>query len=197
MAQLPIYNCFHPVLRQKTNLVTNIDDAFIKFIDDMIDTMNKADGAGLAANQVGDLNSVIILDQKLDEKEPKGNSMIMINPTILSSGEKIVPFKEGCLSIPTFFESVNRPDEIEFEYYDINLKKHTNFVSKRLSRVIQHEVDHLNGILFFDRITPLKRSMSKNKIRKIERLDFDARYPMINPDGSFLEATIFEEDETK
>lgn len=195
MAQLPIYNCFHKVLREKTKTVTEINNTFIKFVEDMVETMNKAEGAGLAANQVGNLNSVIILDQKIDEKEPLGNHLIMINPTITAMGEKVVPFKEGCLSIPTFFESVIRPDEIEIEFYDIKMKQHKHVVSKRLARVIQHEVDHLNGILFFDRITPLKRSMSKNKIRKVERLDFQARYPMINPDGTFLEASIFENDE--
>ncbi|MCX6146570.1 MAG: peptide deformylase [Candidatus Kapabacteria bacterium] len=195
MAQLPIYNCFHPVLRKKTNEINEINDNIVKFINDMIDTMVKADGAGLAANQVGNLNSIIVIDQKIDEKEPKGNSFVLVNPKIVSFGEKVVPFKEGCLSIPTFFESVIRPDDIEIEYYDIDMKLHSNFVSKRLARVIQHEIDHLNGILFYDRITPLRRSLSKNKIRKIERLDFKARYPMINPDGSFLEATIFDDEE--
>lgn len=188
MSQLPIYNCFNPILRQKSIDLTEFTQENSDFVRDMIETMNKADGAGLAANQVGHRESIIVIDQKPKEKEPLGNSFVLINPKIVAVGEKLVPYKEGCLSIPGYFESVIRPDEIEVTYLDEKLKEHKITVDGRLSRVIQHEVDHLNGLLFYDRLSALKQRVAKSRIKKIEKLEFRTIYPMINPDGSFRAA---------
>jgi peptide deformylase len=194
MSQLPIYNCFHPILREKSIDIVELNDEINQFIKDLLETMDKADGAGLAANQVGSRHSIIAIDQQLDKNEP-GKPLVMINPKITSFGERQVPFKEGCLSIPGYYESVVRPDEIEVSFLDTKLKEHKQVVVGRPSRIIQHEVDHINGLLFTDRLSTLKKTLAKKGLKKVEKLDFYAYYPMMNPDGTIRIADEREDED--
>ena len=176
---LPIYNCFNPILRNKTNDIKDISDDTVRFINDMIETMYNADGIGLASNQVGDKRSIIIIDDTNDENSNR-KPIVMINPVIVSSSEEQSDYKEGCLSIPQYYEIVTRPSEIEVEFIDKNGNNKKIRAGDLLARVIQHEVDHLNGILFFDRITPLKKALAKSKFRKIELNKVIPHYDMMS-----------------
>lgn len=182
---LPIYNCFHPILREKTEEIKNIEQSDIDFINNMIETMYNADGIGLAANQVGDKRSIVIIDNTNDDN-PNVKPIVMINPKITSNSEEMSDYKEGCLSIPKYYEVVTRPSEIELEYLDTNGKSNTLRADDLLARVIQHEVDHLNGVLFFDRITPLKRALSKSKLRKIELNKVIPHYDMMSANNRII-----------
>lgn len=186
MSVLPIYNCFHPILREVSNDIINYDRELDQFIEDMIETMYKANGIGLAANQVGDRRSVLLVDEKAGEDQRK-SLIVMINPRISSSSEKSIYYQEGCLSIPGFFEDINRPEEIEVEYLDRKGNPQKLSAGNLLSRVIQHEIDHLQGKLFIDYLTPLQKALSKSKLNKLSKGKSDAKYPMINPDGSLNE----------
>lgn len=182
---LPIYNCFNPVLRKKTEDITEITQDTITFINNMIETMYNADGIGLAANQVGDLRSIMIIDNTKEE-DSKAKPIVMINPKITGNTELLSDYKEGCLSIPKFYEVVTRPSEIELEYIDVNGKKHKLGADELLARVILHEIDHLNGILFFDRITPLKKALAKSKLRKIELNKVIPHYDMMSANNKII-----------
>jgi peptide deformylase len=184
MAILPIYNCFHPVLKQKTNEIEEFNQDLKDFIDNMFQTMYNADGIGLAANQVGDKRSVFIVDTTPSDPDNSQGPIAFINPEIISSSEETIEFQEGCLSVPKFFEDVIRAESIEIRYYDIDMKEHTREIDGLLARVIMHEYDHLHGTLFFERLTPIRRTLSKSKLKKIKRGEYDISYPMIMPDGS-------------
>lgn len=185
MAVIPIYNCFHPVLRKKTNEVREFNQQLKDLVDNMWDTLyNISNGVGLAGNQVGVLESVVIIDIKRGEKEIP-EPITFINPRIISFNDEESDYEEGCLSIPEYNENVTRPTAVEVEFYDVNMKFHKREFDDFVARVIQHEVDHLNGILFFDRITPLRRALSKSKLRKVEKGKIIPDYPMIQADGSY------------
>ena len=185
MSVLPIYNCFHPVLKQKAKPVEEFNDELRSFIDNMYQSMYRADGIGLAANQVGDNRSIFIIDTTPTEEQGKSiGPLTLINPEIISFSDDKVEFQEGCLSVPKYFEDVVRPEAIEIKYLDIDMKEHKIEVDSILARVIQHEYDHLNGILFYERLTPIRRTLAKSKLKKIKRGEYDVDYPMILPDGS-------------
>ncbi|MGB9771548.1 MAG: peptide deformylase [Candidatus Kapaibacteriota bacterium] len=181
---LPIYNAFHPILKTKTKPVEHIDTALVKFIDDMFETMQYAEGIGLAANQVGKSLSVLIVGDIYDENEKLIHAKkAYINPEILSFSEEADEFNEGCLSVPELRENVVRPSEIQLRFVDIDGKEHNIFADGLLARVLQHEIDHLNGILFFERISPIRRTLIKNKLRKIKNGLIIPDYPMVLPNG--------------
>ena len=183
MAILPIYNCFHPVLKKKTEKVTNINEEIRRFVNDLYETMYLADGVGLAANQVGSLKSIFVIDTKGAKTDQVTPPYVMINPQIISFSEDTVDFQEGCLSIPKFYEDVSRPEAIQIKFWDLD--EHENIIEADdfFARVIQHEYDHLNGILFYERLSPVRRALSKSKLRRIEKGDYEADYPMILPSG--------------
>lgn len=188
MSVIPIYNCFHPILKKKTTLITDIDDDLVKFANDMFDTMYNADGIGLAANQVGKSVSLLVLDTNMIKQDKPGQKIAMINPEILSYSDEEVDYQEGCLSIPKFYEDVSRPSVIDVLYWDLDGNEHRITCDDILARVSQHEIDHLNGILFYERLSPIKRTLSKGKLRKIEKGDYEHNYPMIMPNGTFIES---------
>ena len=113
----------------------------------------------------------------------------MINPTILSFDDEITTYLEGCLSIPKYYEDVDRPAAVQVQYTDVNMKLHTLEADELLARVIQHEYDHLKGILFFDRISQINKVLGKKKLNKIKRSEIDTFYQMINADGTEYEPT--------
>lgn len=193
MSKLPIYNCFNPILREKTKKIEQIDDSLIKTINDMFETMYNADGIGLAANQVGLNISLFLMDDGArDEETSQGNPIVVINPEIISFSEEKSLYQEGCLSIPKVYEDVERPIAIDVKYFDENMKEHIKTLDKMQARIFQHEFDHLNGVLFFDRITPLKRALLRNKLKMVERNRFETKYDMMDAKGNIIEG--FRED---
>jgi len=149
-----------PVLRKKTVDVQTFDNTFGKFIEDMTDVMYKEDGIGLAAPQIGFSKSVVIVD--VGELEDGEGLRVFINPKIYElSGESVV--EEGCLSIPGVREEVCRPDTISLTYQNETGEFFDQEFGGWMARVLQHEVDHLNGILFVDHISPLKRQLLMSK----------------------------------
>lgn len=189
MAFLPVYNCYHPVLKKKTEKIKEINGEIDKLVRDMFETMYNAEGIGLAANQVGISKSLIIIDTSagnIDEQKKHPPPMAMINPVIESFSDEEIEFNEGCLSIPKFYEKVWRPSQIQVKYWDLDMKEHVLEVDNLLARVIQHEIDHLNGILFFEKLTPIRRTLARNKLKNIKNGKVKPDYKMILSDGSLL-----------
>lgn len=188
---LPIYNAFHPILKTKTSAVENIDNEIVELIENMFETMKFAEGIGLAANQVGKSISILVVGDIYDEDEklvhPK---KAYINPEILASSEEVEEFNEGCLSVPELREDVVRPSEIQLRFIDIDGKEQNIFADGLLARVLQHEIDHLNGILFFERISPFRRTLIQNKLRKIKNGLIVPDYPMVLPNGKLTKDLV-------
>ena len=144
------------ILRKKTIDIVKFDENLRVIINEMIDTMHKEDGIGLAAPQVGLDKSLLVIDiSGIDENE---KPLAFINPIITETSGEVL-YEEGCLSIPGVREEVLRPEEITLKYQDENGKKYTEIFAGWKARVLQHEIDHLNGILFVDRISPVKKQL--------------------------------------
>ncbi len=189
MAVLPVYNCFHPVLKKKTEEVTEINSETEKLVKDMFETMYLSEGIGLAANQVGISKSIITIDTSggnLEEAKKHPPPIAMINPVIEFSSDTDNEYNEGCLSVPTFYEKVIRPEHIQVRFWDLDQKEQVLEADGILARVMQHEIDHLNGVLFFERLTPIRRTLAKNKLKNIKKGKVKPKYDMIMPDGSLL-----------
>ncbi len=178
MAFLPIYNCFHPIMKKSTDDIQDIDSDLEKLANDMFETMYIADGIGLAANQVGVSKSLIVIDTSAATKknDPK---YILINPQILETSEETNEYQEGCLSVPKFFEDVIRPKKIKVRFWDLKGKEFNIEADETLARVMQHEIDHLNGILFYERLTPIRRTLSKSKLSRIRKRQTKPDYEMV------------------
>ena len=184
---IPIYSCFHPILKKHTTPVLEISDDLKKLVENMFETMYKADGIGLAANQVGVDKSLIVIDINASKEKHRNEPPItMINPVIEKFSDEEVEYEEGCLSIPKFYEKVMRPEIIQIHYYDLDMKEHIVEAGNLLSRVMQHEYDHLNGIIFTERLSPINRTLSKSKLKKIQKGQIVPDYPFINSDGILL-----------
>ncbi|MBD1912482.1 MULTISPECIES: peptide deformylase [unclassified Leptolyngbya] len=138
------------VLRQPAKRITKIDNEIRQLARDMLQTMYSNDGIGLAAPQVGVNKQLLVVDIELDD--PAKPPLIMINPTIVRASQEQCVIQEGCLSIPGVFLDVTRPDEIEVSYKDENGRPQKLVATDLLARVIQHEMDHLNGVMFVDRV---------------------------------------------
>jgi peptide deformylase len=184
MAVLPIYNCFHPALKKKAEPVKEFNEELSQFVDDMFETMyNTNNGVGLAANQVGSSRSIFIMDVTDIEEYANTEPIALINPVIEFFSDDEDEDQEGCLSIPEFFEKVTRPYGVQIRYSDIDMGEHTLEAEGFMARVIQHEFDHLNGILFFERLSPIKRALSRGKLNRIEKGETLPDYPMVLPNG--------------
>ncbi len=153
-----------PVLRQKAKKITVFDDELKKLALDMGETMYKAPGIGLAANQIGIARQIVVVDISQEQDEKKFISLV--NPEI-SEGEGSVVDEEGCLSIIEYESKVKRFQKIRVKARDLDGKEMDFIAEDRFARVIQHEVDHLHGKLFIDRISTLKRSLYKKRLKKI------------------------------
>ncbi len=185
MSVLPIYNCFHPVLKKSTKPVEEFNQELKDLVNNLYETLYSiSNGVGLAANQVGKSLSVFIVDVQNGNKDAKKEPITFINPEIVSFSDDSNEYNEGCLSIPEYYENVKRPSKIELVYYDIDMKEHKREFDDFLARVIQHEIDHLDGILMFERVSSLRRTLSKSKLNKIQRGEIKPGYTMIQPDGS-------------
>jgi peptide deformylase len=152
------------ILRKKSESLEKIDSELKRLMDDMLETMYAAPGIGLAAVQVGILKRLIVIDIS-KEKETK-NPLFLINPEIVSKSKKTSIYEEGCLSLPGYFAEIERPAECQIEYLDFDGKKREMKANGLLATCIQHEVDHLNGVLFIDYLSKLKKDMIIKKLVK-------------------------------
>jgi peptide deformylase len=154
------------VLREKARPVETVDDALRRQLDKMLHTMYEAPGIGLAANQVGMLNRVLVMDiAQRDEPETR-KPIFMINPEIIWESEEPSLWEEGCLSIPGQYAEVERPLEVRVRYLGYDGKQKEDTFHGLGSHCVQHEIDHLNGVLFIDHLSALKRNMILKKAKK-------------------------------
>lgn len=183
---LPIHVYGDPVLRVQTQEVEADSEGLQQLIEDLYETMRGAAGIGLAAPQVGRTERLFLVDLSplladMDEAERLAlppQPMVFINPEILWESEEVTEFEEGCLSIPEIREDVVRPDRICISYRDRHFDEHELEVGSLLARVIQHEYDHLDGILFTDLISAFRRSLLKRRLREMARGNIEADYPL-------------------
>ena len=157
-----------PVLRQLSQPVETVDADIRRLADDMLETMYDAPGIGLAAIQIGVARRIVTADtsKKDDEKDPQ----VFINPEIVWSSEEKGAYEEGCLSIPEYYEEVERPAQVKVRFTDLHGKAHEIEANGLLATVLQHEIDHLNGVLFIDHISKLKRDRVIKKFTKAAKL---------------------------
>ena len=155
----------HPVLRQKSVKVENIDESLREKLNEMVKLMRKTNGIGLAANQVETAQRFFVL-------EVDGNVKKIINPEILEFGDEIVEYEEGCLSIPMIYKKVNRPDRIKVKYYNEKEEEITEELTGMWARAFQHEFDHIDGVLFIDKLSPMNKRLVTKKLEILKR-DFE------------------------
>jgi len=164
---LEIIKYGHPTLRVKCAQVTEFNDELRELAESMFLTMAENDGVGLAASQVNRTVQMLVVGvPKKDTEELL--LLAIVNPEIIE-GQGAWDFEEGCLSIPDIRENVTRPEWIRVKYQDLEGKPHTIETAGMLARVLQHEIDHLNGILFVDRLSPIRRALLKNRLKELAR----------------------------
>lgn len=186
MSIRPIVTWNDPVLREICTPVDAEDPALERLVDEMMETMEFAQGVGLAAPQIGVSKRIFVMDadtitEELDE--PDYGPMVFINPKILEQGEEQIELEEGCLSIPDVRDKVKRPDEIRVQYLDGTLKERVDTFHGWTSRVIQHELDHLDGKLFVDYLSAFRRRLHKSRLDKIDKGKIETDYPLVPRGG--------------
>lgn len=179
--KLPIYLYGHPVLRRESNDVEPGYPELKKFIDDMWETMYYSEGVGLAAPQVGRNDRIVVIDASpVADAFPEcaGKKYTLINPEIeILDGEK-VSRDEGCLSLPDLSESVPRVEHIRLSWLDEDFNEHTEEISGFLARIVQHECDHLEGMLYIDHISPIRKQLIRGKLNNIVSGKKRVAYPV-------------------
>ncbi|QIL90691.1 peptide deformylase [Microbulbifer harenosus] len=165
MAKLEILEFPDPRLRKVAESVAEVTDAHRALIEDMFETMYEAPGIGLAATQVNVHERIVVIDVSEDKSEP----LVLINPEIEVLDPEIHKYDEGCLSVPGFYETVQRPRKIRLKALDRNGEAYALEAEGLLAVCIQHEIDHLDGKLFVDYISPLKRNRIRSKLEKAHR----------------------------
>ncbi len=165
MAKLEILEFPDPRLRTVAKPVEKVDDELRKLIDDMFETMYAAPGIGLAATQVNVHKRLLVMDLSEEHNEP----MVFINPQITPLTDELAPYEEGCLSVPGFYEKVKRPARVRINALDRDGNAFEVEADELLATCIQHEIDHLDGKLFVDYVSRLKRDRIKKKLEKIHR----------------------------
>ncbi|MGE4313229.1 MAG: peptide deformylase [Pseudobdellovibrionaceae bacterium] len=166
----PIIIVPDPVLKQVAQPVSKVDANLQRQLDDMLETMYDAPGIGLAANQVGMLNRVFVMDLNSGEDDTsKRTPICMVNPEIIWRSEEPSVWEEGCLSIPGQFAEVERPKIVRVKYVDYHGVQQEGEFSDLASHCVQHELDHLNGVLFVDYLSRLKRNMILRKVQKDQK----------------------------
>ena len=167
MSILDVFTVPDSRLRQKAQPVECVDDAIRRFMDDMLETMYASKGCGLAATQVGIGKRIIVMDLK--HQYPDSQPYKMVNPEILWKSEELSPFDEGCLSVPEQTAEVLRPSSVTVRYLDEWGQAHEEKVDGFFATCVQHEIDHLDGKLFIDYLSPIKRDMMIRRVKKIMR----------------------------
>ena len=166
MAVLPILIAPHPTLKAKAKPVKDVTDELRALRDDMLETMYDAPGIGLAANQIGSLHRVLVMDCGSRDDEETPRPIKIINPEITGVSEELSSYEEGCLSIPEQFADVERPAVVRVKYLDENGQKQERLFDGLEATCVQHEIDHLDGVLFVDHLSNLKRNMLMKKLKK-------------------------------
>lgn len=171
MSKLPIINVPDAVLKQVSDPVGQVNDVIRAQMDNMLETMYDAPGIGLAANQVAITNRVLVMDidYRDDENGAQKNPICMANPEIIWKSEDISVMEEGCLSIPGQFAEVKRPASVTVKYLDYDGKEAELTAEGLLSHCVQHEIDHLDGVLFVDYLSKLKRDMMIKRVIKMNK----------------------------
>jgi peptide deformylase len=167
MAKLPIILFPDPILRKRAEPVEQIDEATRRLLDDMLETMYDAPGVGLAAPQIGLSRRIFVMDASRGEDPPAPR--FIINPEILDQRDEMRVYEEGCLSIPKIFAEIERPAAVLLRYIDRDGKAHEEWLEGHAATVAQHEFDHLNGVLFVDHLSRLRRDFLIRKFRKMRR----------------------------
>ncbi|MFN4914935.1 MAG: peptide deformylase [Sphingomonadales bacterium] len=176
---LPVYAYGQPVLRQKASEIDKDYPNLQGLIADMFETMYASNGIGLAAPQIGLGIRLFITDgSEIEDIKPEGFKQVFINPQILEEFDEKWDYEEGCLSIPQVRADVNRHSKLVLRYFDENWQEHTHEFEGMAARIIQHEYDHIEGILFTDRIHPLKRTMLKSRLNNISQGRVNVSYKM-------------------
>jgi peptide deformylase len=173
MAILPIVEAPDPRLRTISTPVDSVDDDIRALIADMFETMYDAPGIGLAAIQVGVPRRILVIDlqePEEEEGEPVLDPRVFINPEILEESSELRAYEEGCLSVPDQYADVDRPDTVLARWLDENGEQHEERLDGLLATCLQHEIDHLEGILFIDHLSRLKRQMVMKKLEKARKL---------------------------
>ena len=170
MAKKQILTIPDPLLRKVSEPVTSVNTEVKNLMDDMLETMYAAPGIGLAAVQVGVLKRIIVIDLSKDGQ--KKDPLFIVNPQITFKSDKLISYEEGCLSIPNQFAEVKRPSSCKVNFLDYNGKKREINADGLLATCIQHEVDHLNGVLFIDHLSKLKKDIIIKKTKK-QRKEID------------------------
>lgn len=178
---LPIYIYGMSVLRKPTEEINKDYEGLGQLISDMFETLRKSEGVGLAAPQIGRSIRLVVVDlDVLSDEQPeyKGYLKTFINPYIEESAGDTVPYEEGCLSFPGIHEKINRPDKVRVTWYDENFEYHDEWLEGFPARVIQHELDHLDGKCFIDRMSPLRRQMNKSRLNALQsgKVNCDYKY---------------------
>ncbi len=167
MAIRTILTAPDPRLKKKSKPVASVDAEVRQLMDDMLETMYDAPGIGLAAPQIGELQRVIVLD--IDREDLKTGPILMANPEIIEASDEDATYEEGCLSVPEHYSDVVRPAKVTVRYLDRDGETREMTCEGLLSTCVQHEIDHLDGILFIDHISALKRNMILRKLLKARK----------------------------
>ncbi len=178
MSVLPVYLYGSEMLRKKAQPTAEVSNETIQLIHDMFETMHEASGIGLAANQVGAPERLLVVDISDAEENKEAKPLVIINPEILAEGGKL-ELEEGCLSIPEVREKVSRAENIRLRFRDANFKEQKLEADGLLARVILHEIDHLDGVLFTDHLSAAKRAFLKSKLKKISKGEVETKYPVV------------------
>ena len=182
----PIYVYGHPVLRKIAKDIEKDHPDLATLIADMFETMYNSDGLGLAAPQIGKSLRIFVIDgEPLGEDHPemKDFKKVYINPRVVERKGEKVPMNEGCLSLPGIHEEVDRESELRIQYYDQDWNYHDEVYTGYKARVVLHEYDHLDGILFPDRLSPLRRRLIRGKLNDLSKGKFSADYRTVLPPG--------------
>ena len=180
----PIVVYGHPVLRKVAEEVVKDSPGLDQFIEDLFETMYHSEGLGLAAPQVGKSVRIFVIDGKPaadDDPSLADFRKTFINAHITEKDGELIPMTEGCLSIPNLREEVNRESHIRITYYDEKWNYRDEVYNGYKARIIQHEYDHLDGIMFIDKINPLRKRLIKSKLTAISKGKFEAEYKTILP----------------
>jgi peptide deformylase len=177
---LPITVYGDKILRKKAVKVNNVDNETLMLIKDMFETMRNANGVGIAANQVGSDKAIFVIDISVVEGYEKVKPMAFINPKIVYRSNETVIMEEGCLSVPSLKAEVERPEFIRIVYTDTNMQEQTLEADDYLARVIQHEYDHLKGILFTDKVDDVTKKQIKDELGYIKNRKITVDYPITN-----------------
>ena len=169
MTVLPIIIAPDPILKKKAIPIQTVDSEISQLMKDMLETMYLAPGIGLAATQVGILKRVVVID--ISKKEQLNEPICMANPEIVWSSEEEVTAEEGCLSLPQQYGEITRPERIKVRYINENNQTINKEASGLLATCIQHELDHLQGILFIDHLSSLKRNIILRRLKKLKKLN--------------------------